>query len=486
MFTLERFDRALRDTLATLAQDAAAGRGPGRRGSTVGEFRSFSLCVAVSGGLDSTVLLAALAHLRRSSAGDRYASLRAIHVDHSLHADSRRWSEACAALAATCAVPLEIVRVDARAAAGESPEAAARVARYEALRERLRPGEVLLTAHHADDQLETLLLQWLRGGGLRAVAGMAPLARFEPHGWHARPLLGFERTEIEAWAAAEGLDWVRDPSNDDRRLERNYLRHEVLPALRARWPAAVRTTARVAEFAREALELEAAVATADLERLLHGRSLDWDALLELPEPRQRAALRAWLGGLGLAPPSSRTLAALRRDMERAAADRNPRTDWPGVVVHRYRDRLHAEATSMTDGREGEWLEPTHHDYAWTSASRLALVADVGRGLSQARLPSRLVVARRTGGEHFVPAGGQHRRPLRKWLQEHDVLPWRREQLPLLLDHAGHVVAIADLAYDAAYVALPHEPSWRVAWHGRGVVTESDAFCCRWPAAPSIR
>lgn len=480
MFTLERFDRALRDTLASLAKDATAGRGPEG-------FRSVALCVALSGGLDSTVLLAALVQSRRSAAaGQRYASLRAIHVDHSLHADSGHWSEACRALAAACDVPLEVVRVDARAAAGESPEAAARVARYEALRERLRPGEVLLTAHHADDQLETLLLQWLRGGGLRAVAGMAPLARFEPHGWHARPLLVFERTEIEAWASAEGLDWVRDPSNDDRGLERNYLRHEVLPALRARWPAAVRTTARVAEFAREALELEAAVATADLARLLQGRALDWDALLELPEPRQRAALRRWLAGLGLALPSSRTLAALRRDMECAAVDRIPRTDWPGVVVHRYRGRLHAEAANVADGRGGEWSDPAHGDYAWTPASRLVLVADVGRGLSQAKLPSRLVVARRTGGEHFVPAGGQHRRPLRKWLQEHDVLPWRREQLPLLLDPAGRIVAIADLAYDAAYAALPHEPSWRVAWHGRGVVTESDAFGCRWPAAPSIR
>ncbi|HWJ06107.1 MAG TPA: tRNA lysidine(34) synthetase TilS [Steroidobacteraceae bacterium] len=486
MFTLERFDRALQDILVTVARDESARRGSDPRASTTEDVGSTALCVALSGGLDSTVLLAALAQLRRSGAGDRYASLRAIHVDHSLHADSRHWSEACRALAAACDVPLEVVRVDARAAVGESPEAAARMARYEALRERLRPGEVLLTAHHADDQLETLLLQWLRGGGLRAVAGMAPLARFEPHGWHARPLLGFERTEIETWASAAGLQWVRDPSNDDRRLERNYLRHEVLPALRARWPAAVRTTARVAEFAREALELEATVATADLARLLRGRSLDWGALLELPEPRQRAALRAWLAGLGLPPPSLRTLAALRRDMERAAVDRIPRTDWPGVVVHRYRGRLHAEATGVADGREGEWLEPTHHDYAWTPGSRLALVADVGRGLSRARLPSRLVVARRTGGEHFTPAGRQHRRPLRKWLQEHDVLPWRREQLPLLLDHAGRVVAIADLAYDAAYVALPDEPSWRVAWHGRGVVTESDAFGCRWPADPPIR
>ncbi|MGB7903325.1 MAG: tRNA lysidine(34) synthetase TilS, partial [Steroidobacteraceae bacterium] len=138
--------------------------------------RSPGLCIALSGGLDSTVLLVALAQL--ANAGSLTARLRAIHVDHSLHADSAQWARACRELADSHGVACDEVRVAVNLDAGQSPEAAAREARYAALAARLEPGEVLLTAHHADDQLETILLQWLRGGGLRSIAGMAPLGRF--------------------------------------------------------------------------------------------------------------------------------------------------------------------------------------------------------------------------------------------------------------------------------------------------------------------
>src|SRR5512134_1434786 len=127
------------------------------------------LCVALSGGLDSTVLMSALARLRDEGAAP---PLRAIHVNHGLHADSSAWADACASVATRLHVPCEQVSVNARSAPGESPEAAARAVRYAALAARLGDAEILLTAHHADDQLEGILLQWLRGGGLRAVAGM--------------------------------------------------------------------------------------------------------------------------------------------------------------------------------------------------------------------------------------------------------------------------------------------------------------------------
>ena len=216
-------------------------------------------CVALSGGLDSTVLAAALA----APGAGRERTPRAIHVDHGLHPDSPQWSAHCRGLAERLGVPCEIAAVDARPAAGESPEAAARAARYAALAARLQPGEVLLTAHHGDDQLETVLLQWLRGGGLSAVAGMRPVTPFAA-GWLARPLLGFTRAELEAWARAQGLAWLEDPSNADRRFDRNYLRIEILPRLRARWPAAAVTVARVAEQAAETMDVAAEVAVADL------------------------------------------------------------------------------------------------------------------------------------------------------------------------------------------------------------------------------
>jgi tRNA(Ile)-lysidine synthase len=411
--------------------------------------------------------------------------LRAIHVDHSLHADSVQWARACRELADSHGVAFDEVRVAVNLDAGQSPEAAAREARYAALAARLEPGEVLLTAHHADDQLETILLQWLRGGGLRSIAGMAPLGRFGAAAWHARPLLEFTREELAAWAGTQGLRWQEDPSNLDRRFDRNYLRLEVLPALRQRWPAVAATAGRVAHYARDALEAEAACVADDLPRVLAGTVVELDALQSLPEPRQRAVLRAWLAGLGLPPASARNLAALLRDMTIAAADRIPETRWPGVVVRRYRGRLHADVAGAIAPNEGSWPTAGGETYVWSGGSTLVLLPDVGAGLSREHLPGRIDVRRRTGGEAFLPAGGAHHRPLRKWLQEHDVLPWRRENLPLL--YAGdRLIAVADLGVAAEFAARSDEPSWRISWSGRGAVTEADVLSSQWPAHPPIR
>ncbi len=424
-------------------------------------------CIALSGGLDSTVLAAALAD---SVAGSEPA-LRAIHVDHRLHPDSAQWSAHCRQLAERLGVPCEIVAVDARPVAGESPEAVARAARYAALAARLQPREVLLCAHHGDDQLETVLLQWLRGGGLSAVAGMRPVTPFAA-GWLARPLLGFTRTELEAWARTQGLAWLEDPSNADPRFDRNYLRLEILPRLRARWPAAAVTVARVAEQAAEALEVAAEVAAADLGALVEGETLMLSPLERLPVARQRLALRAWLRSREVAAPPAATLEALRRDMLRADDVRMPVTRWPNAVVRRYRGRLYAAPCDVSaDWCPGPWAPGEPFDLG--SDGRLELVAATGVGLSRGRLAGGLEVVARPEGGAFKPAGHHHHRELRKWLQEHGVLPWRRAALPFILV-GGEIAAIGDLAYGGALAAAPGEPSWRVVWHDRPTLTEAEA------------
>jgi tRNA(Ile)-lysidine synthase len=135
--------------------------------------------------------------------------------------------------------------------------------------------------------------------------------------------------------------------------------------------------------------------------------------------------------------------------------------------------------------EGSWSTAGGETYAWSTGSSIALVPDVGVGFSRERLPVQLDVRRRTGGEAFLPVGGAHHRPLRKWLQEHDVLPWRRENLPLL--YAGdRLIAVADLGVAAEFAARPEEPAWRIAWKERGAVTEADVLSSKWPAHPPIR
>jgi tRNA(Ile)-lysidine synthase len=475
VFSLDVFERELVALLGRLPPRSGGALDPG-------------LCVALSGGLDSTVLVAALGRL--AAAGRLHYPLRAAHVDHALHADSAQWSAHCARLCAGLGIACDLLRVTVARGTGASLEEAARDARYAALAGLLRPGEVLLTAHHADDQLESVLLQMLRGGGLAAASGMAPLAPFGGHAWHGRPLLACTRAELAAWAADENLAWLEDPSNRDLRFDRNYLRQAVLPPLRERWPAAARAVGRSADYARDALALEQEVAGRDLLPALRGVALDLATLQALPEVRQRGALRLWLRGLGLAAPSRAVLEALRRDALRAAPDRNPVTRWPGAAVHRYRGCLHAvagpaAAAAEGDDADGAVLDARGGALPWHGGS-LRLVEAQGEGIARAGVAGTLRVSGRRDGERFVPAGAAHHRELRKWLQERGVLPWRRAGLPVFRSEGGQLVAVADLALAAGHAAAPGEPSWRLEWQGRGIVTEADAFAGKWSLHPPIR
>jgi len=426
------------------------------------------LCVAYSGGIDSTVLLHALAVLPDPASRPR---IRAVHVDHGLSPQSPHWSQHCADVAMALGIDCRRLTVDARAPPGASAEAWARDARRAAFAAELVAGEVLLTAHHADDQLETVLLQLLRGGGPAGIAGMPRLAPFG-RGWQARPLLDFTRDSLHRWAIAARLDWVEDPTNLELRFDRNYLRHSILPAVRARWPQAARTVGQTAGLTAETVELAAILAESDLARLRQGLTLPIAALDALPEHRQRAVLRAWLAGHDLPLPSVRALLALRRDLWRAADDRVPCARWQDVRVYRYRGRLYAERARPP--LVAERRDMTGEGVALPGGGRLELRVTTGRGVSRVRLPAPLELRLRRGGESFHPVGGKHRRPLRKWLQEAGVLPWLRNHVPLI--YAGEeLVCIADLACCAEYAAREGEDSWEVCWRNRPVLTEAEAL-----------
>jgi len=187
--------------------------------------------VAYSGGLDSHVLLHALASLR----GRLAAGIGAVHVNHGLQADALHWETHCRHVCEGLGVRYVPLRVTAAAAAGESPEAAARAARYTALADWLPERHCLLTAQHQDDQAETLLLQLLRGSGVHGLAAMPDMAVLGA-GRHQRPLLAFSRAQLHHYAAAHRLDWIDDPSNTDTAFDRNYLRQQGALAGRSRKP----------------------------------------------------------------------------------------------------------------------------------------------------------------------------------------------------------------------------------------------------------
>lgn len=421
--------------------------------------------VAYSGGIDSHVLLRALVALREQWP---QVSLAAMHIDHGLHPNSNLWAQHCAQICATLQVPLLLRVVQAQAATGESPEDAARNARYAALAQELKSGDVLLTAHHQDDQAETLLLQLLRGAGPRGLAAMPAMS---PLGaaWMARPLLGVSRAVLRAYAEDVQLRWIDDPSNSDTRFDRNYLRAEILPNLKQRWPAAAATLARSAQHCADAAELLETVARQDLHAVQSEAanagevgSLSIARLLQLPTPRQRNVLRLWIEQCGLPLPQQRHLEHVLSDAVLAPADAEPCVRWPGVEVRRYRDALHAmqPLPELPDIRNVLWQTdaPLHIE----GLGRLKVQPASGAGLSAEACREGLRVAFRDGGERIKPPGRAHHATLKHLFQEAGVPPWQRERVPLLFIGSS-LVAVAGHWIADEFAARSGEPGWVVDW-----------------------
>lgn len=405
------------------------------------------LAVACSGGMDSTTLL----HRLAAEPGARDRGLRALHVDHGLHPRSGDWAEACRATCETLGLAFEMRRVDLAGAAG-SLEAAAREARYAALVAMQRPGETIALAHHRDDQAETVLLRLLRGAG-DGLAAMRPWRPFGS-GWLWRPLLAVPRAAIEAYARAQGLHWVEDPSNASDRHDRNYLRHRVMPRLQERWPQADAALARSAALLATQADL---LAGEDARRLAALQGLD-PATLSVPgllaePPGWRARLlRAWLAGLGLPPLPTDAVATIETELLPARPDASARFEWRGAVMHRWRDLLHA----------GPVRAPLPADWCaeWTGEAPLALPTGDTLSLEPAgRFDTPLRVHARQGGERLVLPGRSHHTELKHALQDLGIPPWERPRLPLLSTPDGTLLAAADLVLSA------HLADWLA---GRGV------------------
>src|SRR5262249_51294111 len=290
------------------------------------------LVAGLSGGMDSVVLLSILARLAR----DMAFSLRAVHVDHGISPNSGDWARFCSALCARIAIPLQVEAVDISPFRGLGLEGAARKARYEAF-SRV-DADYLVLAQHRDDQAETLLLRLLRGAGLRGLAAMpAVRALAGTRAKLLRPLLEVPRADIEAFARARGLEWVEDESNADTVRQRNFLRHETLPALEAQFPAAREAIARAAANLTEARELLDEAARDDLARSGDGDSVDVPALLALGEARAKNALRFWADQRGVEALSAVRLAELLRQLKGSRADARTRVAAGEWEFLRYRD-----------------------------------------------------------------------------------------------------------------------------------------------------
>jgi tRNA(Ile)-lysidine synthase len=422
-------------------------------------FPGARLALGLSGGVDSRALLAILIDL----APMLRFSLQAVHVNHGISPNAGRWAEFCAELCRRSQVPFQLETVDIAPYRSLGLEGAARRARYDVYAGL--EADFLVLAQHRDDQAETLLLQLLRGAGVRGLAAM-PTARQMP-GIRAkilRPLLGSRRADIEAFTRERGLKWVEDESNADTGRRRNFLRNEVLPMLDREFPAARATVARAAAHLAEAGELLDQMARADLAESGDVDCVGISYLRGLGDSRAKNLLRYLCDARGIPALRAAQLDELLRQLHEARADARVGLAAGGWEFLRHRGKLYIEPARRTVGKsfretwEGENALPL-----LDLGGALKFKPEEGRGLSVEKLRGAPVTVRlRQGGELLQPDRHRPRRTLKNLFQERGIPPWRRDRLPLL--YCGEdLVAVPGLGEACDFQAEPGEPGLIVTW-----------------------
>ena len=423
-----------------------------------------AICVGLSGGLDSTVLLDILAE-HAVPAGHK---VTALHIDHGLSPNAQSWTRFCERLCANQGVPLNVqqVRVDST---GEGVEAAARAARYAAY--AARPEPFVALGHHLDDQAETVLLQLLRGTGLKGIAAMPAVRELRGTGVSIlRPLLEYPRTRLAEYAEERGLRWVEDESNAATRFERNFLRHDVGPLIDARHPGWRDALARFARHAGTANDLLEQLATIDGVPARPGEPMALDA--RLSQERRANALRAFFARNAVAMPTEARLAEMTRQLYEARDDARVRLDHAGIAVVRHKDSVLIErnlgpavATAPAVAWRVDWRRERELDLG---GDRGSIHFDPVTGDGFAAEPPRTgswYFAARSGGETIRLAADRPTRTLKNLLQEREIPIWQREKLPLLF-HEGRLVWVPGVGIAAEYACADgqegFQPSWRVA------------------------
>lgn len=416
------------------------------------------VCVGLSGGRDSLVLLHALSRLAPSLHSP--FSLSAVHVHHGISPNADGWADFCAELCQQCGVPLDVVRVDVPRDSGEGLEAAARRMRHAVFAER--KVDWLTLAHHRDDQAETVLLNLLRGAGIAGAAGMLPERPQACGPALIRPLLDVPRADIEAYAAAHDLRWIDDESNEDVHFRRNFLRRDVIPRLEEKFPGAQRSLARAAGHFSEGADLLDDLAVIDRTAVITpaGR-ISLAGFNALSPARARNLLRhEWLRA-GFRAPDTRWIDEARHQLATANALSETCLKTPDGELHVYRGELHVvrhrpclpESLICWNGED---------ELSW-AGGRVRLIRCDGEGIGRARLLDQPVFIRpRQGGERLQTHPARPRRSLRKLLQEASIPAWERNYLPCLWS-GDRLAWVAGLGVDVTFACASGEEGVLPVW-----------------------
>lgn len=395
------------------------------------------VAVAYSGGLDSSVLL----RLMHACAAEQGLQLFAFHVHHGLSPNADSWLAHCAQQAAQLGISFDSRHIDIRQAEKRGVEEAARHSRYAALGAMCVAHRVplLLTAHHQDDQAETVLLQLLRGSGMAGLSGMDEVNHAvgllgDAALMIGRPLLQCARTDLEAWAAENAVSFVEDESNADTRYARNALRQQVMPILAQHFPGFQQRFARTAHHAQSAQKLLHALAVQDLAACQDGDALDVAKLAQLDTERVDNLLRYWFSAHGMRMPSTSWLDEVRGQLLEAKADARLCVMHPDGDVRRHRNHV------FITPKRASHVESSARHFRWNGEAAISFpgfggtlhVETAEQGIDIGWLSEQtLTIALRGGGERLKPAWNRPTRSLKAHYQACDVPSWERERLPLI-------------------------------------------------------
>ena len=401
--------------------------------------------VGYSGGVDSHVLL----HLCANTPS-LYGKITAVYIHHGLQAEADAWAEHCKNTAKNLDIDFMLLHVDAKATMGESPEEAARDARYTAFKTLLTADDVLLIGQHRDDQLETVLLQLFRGAGLRGLSGI-PESITLGSATMLRPLLTIGKVEIDQYAQTHQLHWVEDPSNQQNEYDRNFLRNEVIPLIRQRWESCDKTVSRSARHCSEAQIIVSAVA----EELFYPvfnrvtKTLCISQLLTHKNTRQQLIIRHWFQKLGLKMPSLCFVERIQHEVMAAREDGDPILEGQGCFIRRYRDQLYCLKHIIQEPPQDIDWSHDESSIALTAQHTLSYLPSSAGILQEQWQKAKITIKFRSGGEKIrLPKRKEHH-TLKKLFQEAGIPPWERELIPLIYMN-GKLAAVGDLWISADF------------------------------------
>ena len=429
------------------------------------------LYVGYSGGLDSHVLL----HVIIELIGKK--RITAVHVNHQLSSNSDIWQKHCEDRCLEIGVDIICKTVSIKNR-GTGIEDAARNARYSVFEKLLKKNDLLILAHHADDQIETMLFRLFRGSGIKGMSGM-PISRLLGNGELFRPLLPFFRRDLESYASANQINWIEDDSNLDIAFDRNFIRHKLIPTINERWPNSSFKLNRSANIFAESDFLINILAQKDFKIVTEvservGWSISIDKLNGFEIIRQKNILRYWFNLHNLTLPSHAVLDNALNQMIGSKIDAEPFVSWGDLQLRRFNKKLYLLPLNFEDpnysvkkkkGRE--LLEK--NSIKWDGSSHLILPDSSSlcvklkiKGGLRIDVKKNLEIRFRSGGERCKPKGRSGSNTLKKLFQEYSLEPWLRNNIPLIyIDN--RLAAVGDLWVCDEFCAEPDELGIQLEW-----------------------